>query len=140
MIAIVHNTGGRPLGISGNLSLAAGPGGLRAGPFPVTLGSALAPGDSGSVTVRLDTRLPDGPWLARIQLSSGLIHRASVATITFPALGGPSKPKPAGVAESRPWLVVLLVILLVWLAIAALALLLPRVPRGRGGVGPAATT
>ena len=138
VVAIVHNTGGRRLGISGNLTLTEGPGRLRAGPFPVTLRSALAPGDSESATVRLDKRLPRGPWQARIRLKSGFVQRTAVTTITFPALTAPAKPPPAGVAESRPLIVVFLVILLVLLAIAALALLLPRVPRGRGGIGPAA--
>ena len=139
VLAIVHNTGRRTLDIRGNLTLAKGPGGLRAGPFPVNLESALAPGDSESVTLRLDKRLPRGPWQAHIGLRSGFVQRTAVATITFPALAGPAQPPPAGVAESRLLIVVLVVVLLVLLAIAALALLLPRVPRGRGGIGPAPT-
>jgi hypothetical protein len=38
-----RTTGGRALDISGTLTLTAGHGGLQAGPFPVTLGTTLAP-------------------------------------------------------------------------------------------------
>src|SRR4029077_12129575 len=41
VLATVHNSGERTLDISGSLTLSAGPGGLRAGPFPVKLGTAL---------------------------------------------------------------------------------------------------
>ena len=41
-----HNRGGRGLDIRGTLTLSKGPGGLRAGPFPVELRGALAPGNS----------------------------------------------------------------------------------------------
>jgi hypothetical protein len=140
VVAIVHNTGGRRLGISGDLTLTEGPGRLRAGPFPVKLESKLAPGDAASAAVPLDKRMPRGPWQAQIRLRSGSVQRTAVTTITFPAFAGPAKPAPAGEAESRPLIVVFLIILVVLLAVAALALLLRRAPRGRGGIGPAATT
>jgi hypothetical protein len=87
VLATVHNTGGRALDMSGTLELNDGPGGLRAGPFDASLGTTLAPGDTGSVTVILDAQLPPGPWDARIALESGLLERTERATITFPARG-----------------------------------------------------
>ena len=46
--------------MTGTLTLTGGPGGLTAGPFPVALGTTLAPGDSAPVTATLDQQLPDG--------------------------------------------------------------------------------
>ncbi|GAA2903780.1 hypothetical protein GCM10010517_69800 [Streptosporangium fragile] len=90
--AMVHNTGGRALDMSGSFTLSDGPGGLRAGPYPATLGTTLAPGDRAPVVVRLDERLPNGPWEVRLSLSSGLIKRTVTATLTFPAAGGTGPP------------------------------------------------
>jgi hypothetical protein len=93
VLATVHNTGGRALDISGTLQLLAGPGGLRAGPFPVTLGLTLAIGDTEPVTIVLDPKLPAGPWDARIALRSGLVERSARGTISFPVSGAsPSVP------------------------------------------------
>jgi hypothetical protein len=85
--ATVRNVGGRAIDMSGTLSLAAGPGGLSAGPFPAVLGATLAPGDTGPVTITLDKQLPAGPWDAEISLRSGLVERSANATITFPDSG-----------------------------------------------------
>jgi len=87
VLADVHNTGGRALDMNGSLQLTAGPGGLSAGPFPATLGTTLAIGDTETVTIPLDKALPAGPWDARITLHSGLLNRSAKATITFPARG-----------------------------------------------------
>jgi hypothetical protein len=87
VLATVHNTGGRALDMNGTLQLLAGPGGLSAGPFPVTLGVTLAIGDTELVTISLDKQLPAGPWDTRISLHSGLLTRSAQATITFPAFG-----------------------------------------------------
>jgi hypothetical protein len=84
VVAPIHNGGGRTLDIGGTLSLSNGPGGLRAGPFPVRLGTVLAPHTTEPGIVRLDRRLPLGPWRAQIQLASGQVLRSAVATITFP--------------------------------------------------------
>lgn len=113
VLATVHNTGGRALDMSGALQLLAGPGGLSAGPFPVTLGTTLAIGDTEPVTIALDKRLSAGPWDARITLRSGLFGRSSQATVTFAANGA----SPAmHTTTTRP----------AWLhsAVAAVALLL----------------
>jgi hypothetical protein len=84
VVANIHNNGPRTLSIRGDLTLSKGPGGLRAGPFPVTLGAALAPGDSDLATTRLDARLPRGPWRVHIDLRSGQLERVAATTITFP--------------------------------------------------------
>ena len=44
--AQVHNIGQRALDMRGTLTLADGPGGLTAGPYPAQLGTTLAPGQS----------------------------------------------------------------------------------------------
>jgi len=86
--ASVKNTGGRALDMSGQLWLRNGPGGLSAGPFPVQLGTTLGIGQEEPVTVKLDKQLPAGPWLAHLEMQSGLIKHAAEATITFPTQAG----------------------------------------------------
>ncbi len=94
--AAVRNTGERALDIAGQLALSDGPGGVSAGPFPATVGTTLAPGQSAPVQVLLDPMLPAGPWRARLDLSSGGTQRAAEATITFPdEAGGTAAPVPA---------------------------------------------
>jgi hypothetical protein len=90
--AAVHNTGGRAVDLSGTLTLDHGPGGLRAGPYPVTLGTTLGIGQTAPVTVALDPRLPAGPWHARLILTSGTVTRGAEATLTFPTAFGTSGP------------------------------------------------
>jgi hypothetical protein len=118
--ANVRNSGRQTLDIGGTLTLSAGPGGLRAGPFPVTLRAALAPGASEPASVRLDRRLPRGPWRAELRLTSGTIARNAVATISFPFVVPAAKP-PAASPVIRGGL-----ILIALLAIAALILLFIR--------------
>jgi hypothetical protein len=132
VVANVRNSGRRTLDVSGNMTLSKGPGGLRAGPIQVTLGAALAPGDSETASVLLDKRLPRGPWRATLRLTSGLVQREATATITFPRIVGTAKP-PA----SSP----LIRIFFALLAVAALVLLLNRRSRsrGRGRFEPATT-
>ena len=120
VVASVYNNGGRTLDINGTLTLSNGPGGLRAGPFAVALATTLAPGHSEPATVRLDRRVPQGPWLAQLRLTSGFIERSAVATIMFPPPAGTPKPSNAGpmlLAGSA---------LLALLAVGALALLRTR--------------
>lgn len=83
--AIVHNTGGRALDMSGDLQLTNGPGGLSAGPFKANLGSTLGLGQTEPLLVTLDKAVPNGPWNARVVLRSGTTAREASATITFPA-------------------------------------------------------
>jgi hypothetical protein len=112
--ASVSNNGGRRLDIRGQLTLTQGPGGLRAGPFPVTLRPDLAPGTSEPASVRLGRDLPLGPWLAHLSLTSGFIHREVVATITFPAPAAAAKP-----SSSRHMLLAVGILLALLLAAGA---------------------
>ncbi len=114
VLATVQNTGGRALDMSGTLELSAGPGGLSAGPFPATLGTTLAIGDTQPVTIVLDEEIPAGPWDARITLRSGLLERSARATITFPAAGAsPSvRTTPVRPGWQSPAIAALTVILL----------------------------
>jgi hypothetical protein len=135
--AKLRNSGQRTLDISGNLTLSKGPGGLRAGPFPVKLGTALAPGYKRLVTVPLDKRLPRGPWRAQMRLRSGLIQRVATATIKFPRHTLTAKPQTAKLAPVGYRRLILVIALL---ALAACALLLSRrVGRERGHFKPTAT-
>ena len=122
VIAKLRNSGRRTLDISGTLTLSAGPGGLRAGPFPVKLRTALAPGTSDQLTVKLDRRLPRGPWRARMRLRSGLVQRVAVATVTFPRVASAAKP-PLSRSNPPGSHHLVLAILGVLLSIGALALL-----------------
>ncbi|MDQ1486414.1 MAG: hypothetical protein QOJ62_2107, partial [Actinomycetota bacterium] len=125
-----RNTGGRALDMGGTLDLAAGPGGLRAGPFLATLGITLATGDTEPVTFALDKQVPAGPWNARVTLYSGLLERTAQATISFPASGTSAavSTKPTRAAWMTPVITGLAVLLLV----GAVALLVKRGrPRGR---------
>jgi hypothetical protein len=92
VLAQVHNTGGRAVDVSGSLVLSDGPGGLHAGPFPVSVGKTIEPGGTAQVSVLLDQRLPDGPWKADLSLSSGLINRSATAVLTFPSSPGVGEP------------------------------------------------
>jgi hypothetical protein len=141
VVAKVRNSGRRTLDISGNLTLSKGPGGLSAGPFRVKLGATLAPGNSEPATVRLDKRLPRGPWRAQMRLRSGSIHRVAVATIRFPHRAAAAKPPKAKIVPGGSRQLILVVVdLLALLAVAASALLLSRrLRRGGRGSGPAAT-
>jgi hypothetical protein len=123
VVAQVHNSGETTLDISGKLTLSNGPGGLRAGPFAARSKTVLAPGVSETVTVPLDSALPRGPWRAALVLTSGLLQRSAVATITFPFYAGATNPPIPG---GFPRLILLIMVLLVVLVIAAVALLVSR--------------
>ena len=103
LTAAVRNTGGRALDVTGTLALANGPGGLSAGPFPAELNTTLAVGDTADITIKLDERLPAGPWDATLALKSGATERTGEATITFPD-AGEAPSVAAGAAPGRPWL------------------------------------
>lgn len=84
----VQNTGDRAVDVAGTLQLTNGPGGVSAGPFPATVGTTIAPGQSAPVEVLLDQALPAGPWVARLDLASGDTRRAAEAAVTFPDESG----------------------------------------------------
>lgn len=100
--ALVHNTGGRALDLSGSLALTNGPGGTNAGPFPAKLGTTLGIGQTEPVTVPLGRDIPSGPWLATITLTSDQVTRQAAATISFPTVAGTtSAPVPAVAVHHR---------------------------------------
>jgi hypothetical protein len=86
VVTSVRNGGEGTIALRGTLVLSGGPGGLRAGPFPLRLARPLAPHSSRRITLQLNTRLPRGPWHVQITLTSGSAQRSSSATIMFPAL------------------------------------------------------
>ncbi|MFJ6197282.1 hypothetical protein [Micromonospora sp. NPDC092111] len=82
--ARVTNTGGRALDMGGTLSLTHESGALRGGPFSVTKGVTILPGESGRVGVELNQVLPAGRWDARLTLHSGTVERTADGRITLP--------------------------------------------------------
>ena len=83
VVARVSNTGGRAVDLSGYLKLSDGPGGVRAGPFPIQHGTTLAPGQPGEVWTTLSKQLADGPWRVMLNLVSGLTGRQVYANVDF---------------------------------------------------------
>ncbi len=99
----VTNTGERALDMTGSATLSNGPAGLGAGPFTVTEGSTLAPGESGHVTIGFPAELPNGPWTIDLELSSGKVHHTLNSTITFPDSGGADLSSGG---SNSPWWVI----------------------------------
>lgn len=126
VLASVHNTGGRALDMTGTLHLSAGPGGLRAGPFPASLGTTLAIADTEPVTIVLDKQLPAGPWNAQITLHSGLVEGSAAATITFPAAGAAASVPTRSTGDGWLYPAVAALVVLLLLGIAALLFMLRR--------------
>ncbi|HET7015801.1 MAG TPA: hypothetical protein VFI65_17910 [Streptosporangiaceae bacterium] len=83
LTALVHNTGGRAVDVSGTVRLTHGPGGTSAGPFSLRQVVTLAPGQSQPVTFVPPRSLPAGPWLASVRLVSGMTVERASATISF---------------------------------------------------------
>jgi len=102
VLANVRNSGQRTLAIVGDLTLSDGPGGLRAGPFPVELGAALAPGDSEPLAMTLSSVVPRGPWRADLRLASGLLQETADATIRFPATRSSATEEPPAAERRGP--------------------------------------
>ncbi|MEV6814732.1 hypothetical protein [Micromonospora sp. NPDC051296] len=80
--ARVTNTGGRALDMTGTLTLTKKS--IRAGPFKVTNGVTIPPGQSGQVRIEVDQSLPAGVWDARLVLASGVVERTADGRITLP--------------------------------------------------------
>ncbi len=133
----VHNIGGRAVDLSGTLTLDGGPGGLRAGPYPVALGTTLGVGQTAPVTIPLDRQLPAGPWHAVLRLSSGPVTHAVEGTITFPTAPGtsatPVAVKPLPLTKRRAVMIPVAGGLLGLLALAFLLFLLWRRRRKKKG-------
>ena len=133
----VTNTGGRAIDLSGSLQLDHGPGSLSAGPFPMQLGTTLAPKESAPATARLDKNLPNGPWKATVTVVAGDVTHKAQATITFPSgAGASSKPVVAESVKRQRRILIPIAILLVLGMLAALAFVLQR-QRRAGAVAPA---
>ena len=124
----IENTGGRALDINGRMTLDDGPGGLRAGPFNVEVGTTLAIGERAPATVHLDKDLPNGPWDATVTIRSGELSRTAKATITFPeAAGTEAEPVEAeSVRKQRRVLIPIAVVLVLALLLALVLLALRR--------------
>ncbi|MFD0636594.1 peptidase [Catenulispora yoronensis] len=131
--AMVHNTGGRAVDMSGALTLAATNGSLTAGPYKVTLGTTLAPGQSEPVRVVITDPVPDGPWNATIELRSGLLDKTSRALITFPHTTGVSAAATAHAVSLGGHLGLITGGLLTAMALGAIAFVFLR--RDRRGSG-----
>jgi len=113
--AQVHNMGLAALDITGELTLSEGPRGLSADPFPVTLGTMLAPGQSATERVELDGEIPRGQWRADLSLSSAGTQRSFVAMITFPV----KTLTESGRSLATPVVLAALVVLVLLLAAAS---------------------
>jgi hypothetical protein len=134
--AQVHNTGARALDMRGSLSMRDGPDGLSAGPYPATLGTTLAPGQTEPVTVLLGKSIRGGPWTARLTLTSGLLERRVEGKLTFPEAAGSSAPpvkaKDIPLAKDKRVLIPLALGLIgIVLALLFFLWLLGKLPRRR---------
>lgn len=94
LTALVTNTGGRALDISGNLTLNEGPSNLSAGPFSVQKATTIALGEAQKVVFLLPAEIPNGPWTAKVRLESGLLEHEATAPITFPDNGSATAAAP----------------------------------------------
>lgn len=120
IVANIHNSGSRTLALTGTLTLSAGPGGTRAGPYAVRLNGLLAPSRSELARVQLNPSLPSGPWRAHLRLRSGEAQRTADATIEFPSRRVATQQPKRDARSRHP--ILLAVILLALLAAAALRL------------------
>ncbi|MDQ0864483.1 hypothetical protein [Arthrobacter globiformis] len=133
--ALVTNTGGRALDITGTLRLAAGPGGLSAGPFGIQKAATIAPGKAQNVTFTLPAELPNGPWTASVSLKSGLLERKATATLTFPD-AGPGEAVTPVQEEETPWSALMALAAAALITLIATALLMQRRRRRRRAAMP----
>lgn len=101
--ATVRNTGERALDLNATLTLSNGPGGLSTGPLTMPVASTLGIGDTEPVTVTLNQHLPNGPWLAKITVTSGVTTRTTQATITFPDQPGTGSAVAARTEPPTVW-------------------------------------
>src|ERR1700722_3317633 len=99
--ALVHNTGGLAVDLTGTLVMSSVTGALTvtAGPYPAQLGTTLAPGQSEPIWFTLTGRVTDGPRDGTGPLPSGLKHHIFRAKNTFPrshGTGPTAAARPAG--------------------------------------------
>jgi hypothetical protein len=135
--ARVHNVGKRALDLTGSLSLGDGPGGQKAGPFAARLGTTLAPDETEPVVVPVGAAVVEGPWMAQLTLSSGLVERKVQAPLTFPDQAGATGPPvdveqlPTGPDNELHPLWVLLPVLIVLAVAGGLAFTRRRTTKGQ---------
>jgi hypothetical protein len=132
----ITNTGGRALDIGGTLTLDDGPGGLRAGPFNVEVGTTLGLDERAPATVHLDKDLPAGPWEATVTIQSGELTKKAKATITFPdEAGAEGEPVEAESVRKQRQVLIPIASLLVLAILVALVLLSVRGKRRTSEAG-----
>lgn len=106
--AVVHNTGGRAIDVTGSVALSDGPGMTSAGPFDVGTGTTILPGETHRVSIPLAAGLSAGPWTTALTLRSGLVEREQTATLTLPVAAVAVPDPPA--SEPSPAALILLVV------------------------------
>jgi len=122
--ALVHNTGGRAVDLSGILTMSSVTGALAAGPYPVQLGATLAPGQSEPVSFVLTSQMAYGPWNATFTLHSGLNQQVFRAQITFPRSPGTAPSSASRPAAAIPGIVAILAVAILIAILAALGALI----------------
>ncbi|MFY1620432.1 hypothetical protein [Micromonospora sp. WMMD736] len=97
--ARITNTGQRALDMTGTLSLRKAA--VQAGPFKVTNGVTILPGQSGQVRVEVNQSLPAGTWEVHAKLASGTVERTATGTIVLPV----AAPMAVTTTTGPSWLV-----------------------------------
>lgn len=131
VVAHVSNTGGRAVDLTGSLDLTDGPGGLKAPTVENQL-TTIAPGTDGRVVFELadSASLPDGPWTAQVQLSSGYKNDTMSAEVSFADVAETDDGLPA-------WLTITGVLAGIGILLAIVAVVFRAVARrGREGRTP----
>jgi hypothetical protein len=82
--ALVRNTGGRAVDLSGSLWLHRAASGRALGPFAAQLGTTLGIGEAEPVLVPVRPGLAPGPWDASLVLHSGSTERSGTTRLTLP--------------------------------------------------------
>lgn len=97
--ATVSNTGQRALDMTGTLSMSKAA--VRAGPFKVTNGVTILPGQSGQVRIEVNQALPAGTWDVQAKLVSGTVERTATGKISLPV----AAPMTVATSAGPSWLV-----------------------------------
>ncbi|WP_433553592.1 hypothetical protein ACQP08_10355 [Micromonospora zamorensis] len=97
--AKVTNTGQRALDMTGTVSLRKEA--VQAGPFKVTNGVTILPGQSGQVRIEVNQALPAGTWDVHAKLASGTVERTATGKITLPV----AAPMTVAASTGPSWLV-----------------------------------
>ncbi|MFI5927685.1 hypothetical protein ACIA3K_17060 [Micromonospora sp. NPDC051543] len=97
--AKITNTGQRALDMTGSVSLRKAA--VQAGPFKVTNGVTILPGQNGQVRVEVNQSLPAGTWEVHAKLASGTVERTATGTIALPV----AAPMAVTTTTGPSWLV-----------------------------------